>query len=476
MSTPTTLQADYVIVGAGATGLAFADTLLTETAATITLVDRRAHPGGHWNDAYPFVTLHGISASYGVESMVLDSGRIEWTGLNRGLYELPGKAQILAYCERLLHERLLTSGRVRWLPLHDVAADSSATSLVNGQRVSLVAQRRWVDTTLADTQVPATHGPHFEVADGALCLTPTELAQQWRDDSAQRGHVIVGGGKTALDTALWLLQRGVDPDTITWIRPREAWLLNRAHVQPTPAFAERTLRAMVSELEAARDARSLDDLYARLETRGLLLRIDRDVQPTMYRCAIVSEAELTELRRIRNVVRLGRVRAIGRDRIVLDRGEIATAPGQVHVHCSSAGLPRGPAQPMFQGQRIVPQYVRRCSPCFSAAFVAHVEASVQGSDDEKNALCRPVKPPEVPLDWLRMHLQTARNQAQWRRDPALQAWLRQSRLEAFTQAFEAAGRQPTPAWTDAQRRLRELQPVALARMHELLEGAAVAVH
>lgn len=474
MSTDTRLEADYVIVGAGAIGLAFADTLLTETAATMIVVDRRASPGGHWNDAYPFVTLHGASASYGVESMVLHSNHIETTGLNRGLYALPGKAEILAYYERLLHGRLLPSGRVRWLPLHDCASDGSATSLVNGHRVQLVARRRWIDATLADTQVPATHGPGFEVGDGVQCLTPTELASQWRDDAAHRGHVIVGGGKTAMDTALWLLQRGVDPDSITWIRPREAWLLNRANVQPTPDFAERTLQAMVGELEAVRDARSIDELFARLEEQRLLLRIDRDVEPTMYRCAIVSEAELAELRRIRNVVRLGRVRSIGHERIVLDRGEIATAPERVHVHCSSAGLPRGPAQPTFQGQRIVPQYVRRCSPCFSAAFAAHVEAAIEGDDDAKNALCAAVRPPEVPLDWLRMHLQTARNQSQWGRHPQLQTWLRQSRLEAFNQSFEAAGRAPTAAWTEAQRRLREVRAGALTRMQELLDEATAA--
>lgn len=470
MSTETTLEADYVIVGAGAVGLAFADTLLTETTATMIVVDRRATPGGHWNDAYPFVTLHGATAVYGVESMVLHSERIETAGINRGLYELPGKERILAYYRRLLHERLLPSGRVRYLPLHDCASDGSATSLAGGQRLRLAARRRWVDTTLADTQVPATHGPPFEVADGVQCLTPTELAVRWRPEAANRGHVIVGGGKTAMDTVVWLLHNGADPGTIIWIRPRETWLLNRVNAQPTARFAEPTLQAMLGEFESAHDARSLDDLFARLEKRRLLMRMDRDVTPTMFHCAVVSEAELAELRRVRNVVRLGHVRSIGLERIVLDDGEIATNPGRVHVHCSSAGLMRTPAQPMFQGRRIVPQYVRRCSPCFSAAFVAHVEASVEG-DDEKNALCTPVRPPEVPLDWLRMHLLSARNQEQWSRHPQLQAWLRRSRLEAFRLAFEAAEKDPPPGWADAQNRLRELRPGALRRMQELLEEA-----
>jgi cation diffusion facilitator CzcD-associated flavoprotein CzcO len=60
---------DYLIVGAGAVGLAFADTLIDEdTASHITIVDRHARPGGHWNDAYSFVALHQPSATYGVNS------------------------------------------------------------------------------------------------------------------------------------------------------------------------------------------------------------------------------------------------------------------------------------------------------------------------------------------------------------------------------------------------------------------------
>ena len=53
-----TLQADYLVVGTGAMGMAFVDTLLTETDATIVMVDKHGKPGGHWNDAYPFVHLH----------------------------------------------------------------------------------------------------------------------------------------------------------------------------------------------------------------------------------------------------------------------------------------------------------------------------------------------------------------------------------------------------------------------------------
>jgi siroheme synthase (precorrin-2 oxidase/ferrochelatase) len=42
--TERTLEADYVIVGSGAVAMAFADTLLTDTEASIVMVDRRHKP------------------------------------------------------------------------------------------------------------------------------------------------------------------------------------------------------------------------------------------------------------------------------------------------------------------------------------------------------------------------------------------------------------------------------------------------
>lgn len=463
-----TLEADYVITGAGTTALAFADTLLCESTATMVIVDRRAKPGGHWLDAYPFVRLHGAAAVYGVNSQPLGNAAVDSVGLNRGLNELASGAEICAYFDRLMQQRLLPSGRVTYLSRHEVGADGVATSLVNGRRTRLRARRKWVDAARADSQVPATHGPRFRVTDGVRCVTPTELTQL---AEPARGHVIVGGGKTSIDTALWLLEHGADPDTITWVRPRDAWLLNRAHIQPTLPFAHTTLEAIVSELEVARDAPSLQDLFAQLEARRLLLRIDPQVEPAMYRCATVSEAELEQLRRITRVVRLGHVHAIERERIVFAQGELAVSPGHVFVHCSAAGLPRAGLEPVFQGARIVPQYVRRCSPSFSAAFIAHLEATLE-SDEEKNALCRPVRVPEVPLDWLRMHVDSAANQWRWSQQPALQDWLRRSRLDAFMGLFDQVGRQAASQgdvrWAELQQRLRDARAAGIKRMGELL--------
>ena len=91
------LETDYLIVGSGAVGMAFSDILLTETDASIIIVDRYAKPGGHWNHAYPFVCLHQPSQFYGVSSKELSKGRKDRVGLNLGLYDLASGAEVSAY-------------------------------------------------------------------------------------------------------------------------------------------------------------------------------------------------------------------------------------------------------------------------------------------------------------------------------------------------------------------------------------------
>lgn len=462
------LEADYVIVGAGAVGMAFADTLLSDSEASMIVVDRRARPGGHWNDAYPFIRLHAPSAGYGVNSLALGSGRIDPGGLNQGFQELASGPEICAYFERVMRERLLASGRVAYLPSSDLGGDGYATCSLDGARTRVRALKKTVDCTYADTRLPATDPPRFAVSAGMRCVTPGELAAV---NEPCAGYVIIGAGKTAMDTALWLLGQGIDPDAITWIRPRDAWLLNRANVQPGFGFFERTIGGFAAEMEAAREASSIDDLFARLESAALLQRIDTAVVPTMYRCAIVSDAELAQLRRIRRVVRLGRVRAIEPGRIVLEQGTVLASADHVYVHCSADGIPRKPPQPMFQGERIVPQYVRRCSPTFSAALVAHLEARL-ADNAEKNAMCTPVPPPCVPRDWLRMQVDEARNNAVWSKSADVHAWLAGARLNLFSPMIARAVQEPEPVNTAILDRYRAAMKPGLARLACLLAGAA----
>src|SRR5438874_5751554 len=110
----TVIDTDYLVVGAGAAGMAFVDSLVAESDADVGLVDRRHSPGGHWNDAYPFVRLHQPSAFYGVNSRVLGRDAIDEVGRNAGLYERATAGEICDYYDAVLEEHLIPTGQVRF--------------------------------------------------------------------------------------------------------------------------------------------------------------------------------------------------------------------------------------------------------------------------------------------------------------------------------------------------------------------------
>ncbi|MEM7611197.1 MAG: NAD(P)-binding protein [Pseudomonadota bacterium] len=423
------LDTDYLIVGSGAVGMAFADVLLHESDADMVIVDRHHKPGGHWNDAYSFVTLHQPSSFYGVSSKELSKGRKDAVGLNKGLGELATGAEVSAYFDEVMRHQFLPSGRVRYFPMCEYLGDGEFVSLLTGERHRVNARRKTVDATYLKTSVPSTHTPGFSIADGVRFMPLNGLPAL---AAPADGYVVIGGGKTGVDACLWLLENGVDPDTIRWIMPRDAWMLNRRNTQSSPEFFNVAMGAQAAQMEAIAQAESIEDLFDRLEAAGVMVRIDQDVRPKMFHGATVSELELDALRRIKNIVRLGRVSAIESDRIVLDEGEIPTGPGQVHVDCSASAIPNLVMKPVFEGDTITPQTVRSYQPVFSAAFIAHVEAAY---DDEavKQELCQVVPLPNHITDWVHMTAAFMMNQYRWSQDKALRAWLRDNRLDGFSQ-------------------------------------------
>ncbi|MBV9577349.1 MAG: hypothetical protein JO057_02035 [Chloroflexi bacterium] len=157
------------------------------------------------------------------------------------------------------------------------------------------------------------------------------------------------------------------------------------------------------------------------------MRIDPSWPATMYRGTMLSAHELAALRQIADVVRLGRVRRIEPDRIVLERGQTATALDVVHVDCTALGLNDAPATPIFQPGRIVLQQVRQLSPTFNAALVAFVEAH-RTNDADKNLLCPPNPYPTSIQDWPRMVCTSWSAERQWLSEPDIAAWVAATRL------------------------------------------------
>lgn len=437
------IDTDYLVIGSGTAGLAFADTLLAESDAHITIVDRHGKPGGHWNDAYPFVTLHQPSAFYGVNSMELGSGRKDAHGLNAGLYELASGPEISGYFDRVMNHRLLPSGRVSYHPLSNHLGDGLVESLLSGRQTQFNVRRKTVDARYYSPPVPSTHVPRFSVAEGVDLVPPNALPGLWARSQGPQARplpkhfVVLGAGKTAMDACIWLLQSGAEPSSIHWVVPRDSWLINRVTTQNGPEFFHEAIGGQVRQMTALAEATSVEDLFLRLEACGTLLRIDPSRTPTMFHLATVSEREVAELRRIQQVVRLGRVQALEPGRMVLDQGSVPVEPGTLFIDCTASAVEPRPHVPIFQGNQIVLQIVRLPQPAFSAAITAYVEAHYD-SDAEKNRLCGSVPFPHTLADYPKSLMVGMWNQAQWGQDKALRQWVRESRLDGFGKLMSSA--------------------------------------
>ncbi len=455
-----TVETDYLVVGAGAMGMAFTDALIDHADVHVTLVDRRHAAGGHWLDAYPFVQLHQASVFYGVASTVLGRGAVQQSGPEVGLQERARQSEIRAYYDDILHRRFLGSGRVAFLGGTEHRTEGAShlvTSLVSGETVQVDVRRRVVDATYLAPTIPATTPPPFEAAEDVRVAPVNALAGL---TEAPHRYVIVGSGKTATDAIIWLLANGVAPDRIVWVRPRDPWMLNRAVVQPDPVVA---LGLAADTMAAAASARSLDDLFLRLEAAGVVLRIDRDVTPTMAKTPTLASWELDVLRTIEHVVRLGHILRVTSRELVLQQGSVPLEPGSLIVHCAASGLQYPPLVPIWEPDVIRLQTIRAGFPCFNAALAGYVEAT-RDDDRERNRLCPPNTLPDDPASWARMQARSTLATRSFGAEPDIAAWANGC---ALNPARIEPGQRDDPAVKAAAGRLADHAEAGLARMAAL---------
>jgi hypothetical protein len=458
------LDADYLVVGAGAAGMAFTDALTDHADVSVVMVDRRHGVGGHWLDAYPFVRLHQASAFYGVPSTLLGGGRVQSDGPEAGLHERATAPEICAYYDRVLRERMLPSGKVTFYPSCDYLGDGRFVSRLSGERHEVRVRRRVVDARYLSPEIPATTPAPFGVAEGVHVVPVNELA---RLSEAPSQFVVVGAGKTATDACIWLLANGVPPDRICWVRPRDPWMLNRAVVQPDPAVFIGMAADMV---EATAASASPEDLFLRLEEAGIMLRVDRSVTPTMAKTPTLAQWELDQLRTLENVVRLGHVKGVEPTRLVLTDGEVALPRSSLVVHCAAPGLQYRPLVPIWGDEMITVQPIRTGFPCFGAALAGFVEATIEG-DDHKNRLCPPSPYSDTPRDWARMQVLGYRASTSFVSDPGVKEWANRVPLNPARIPPELADSDDLKA---AVARLRAHAGPGMTRMAELAGMAELA--
>eukprot|EP00413_Alexandrium_margalefii_P005668 CAMPEP_0204517758 /NCGR_PEP_ID=MMETSP0661-20131031/3835_1 /ASSEMBLY_ACC=CAM_ASM_000606 /TAXON_ID=109239 /ORGANISM="Alexandrium margalefi, Strain AMGDE01CS-322" /LENGTH=478 /DNA_ID=CAMNT_0051523171 /DNA_START=78 /DNA_END=1514 /DNA_ORIENTATION=- len=425
------LECDYLVIGAGARGLAFVDAVLEESKCVkkkvrIAIVDMRSEPGGHWNDAYRFAKLHHESAHYGVSSKQLEKpGKV---ADDKGAHYAT-QPEIMCYYSDLIDE-FAESGNVEFFPMCTFR-DGRVESLVRPDRVWTIPSKcKIVETAFTRVQVPFARPPPFEVGSGATVVPPNVLPSIVPPPSL---HCVIGAGRTAIDVVLWLLSRGANPSKIKWVMPRDHWFMRREAID-----GKQLLKATVDFCREAVNAKSVAGMVDGLERAGLLCRLDRGRDQTCFHGAAVAEAELAQLRSVTDIVRLGHVRAVHKDHLMFEDGVEHVTPGTLYVDCTSSWIQTA-AEPMpiWQGRRIVLQPVQEIfvgpgefNVATSAALVGVVEVRV-AKDGTKNSMCTAGKHPDTVQDWLRMHVCASRSTGIWT-NPVVCNWLCSSRLSLLS--------------------------------------------
>lgn len=462
------LETDYLVVGAGAMGMAFTDALVDHADVHVTLVDRRHAAGGHWQDAYPFVQLHQASLFYGVASTRLGDGNTQKGGPEDGLQERARRSEIQAYYDDILYRRFLSSGHVSFFGGAEYQTDGPThliTSRVSGETVRVKVRRRVVDATYLSPMIPETTPPPFGVTDDVPIVAINELPKLV--DTPDK-FVIVGAGKTATDGIVWLLKNGVAPERVVWVRPRDPWMLNRSMVQPDPVV---TLGLVADTMTAASDAESPDDLFLRLEAAGVMLRIDTNVVPNMAKTPTLGAWELELLQSVENVVRLGHIKYVTLQEMVLENGSVSLAPGSLIVHCAAAGHRYPPLVPIWGPDKITLQTIRAGFPCFGAALAGYVEAT-RDDDRECNRLCPPNTLPDNPSNWAWMQARGAVAAKRYGAEPDIAAWAGSC---ALNPARIVPARRDDPAVKSAAARLATVAESGLAGLVKLADSARMNV-
>ncbi len=378
----TNITTDYLIIGAGAMGMAFADEMHTQNPnITMTIIDRRANISGHWNNAYSFVGLHQPAAFYGVNSSVLGNGSTD----------LSSKKEILTYYDKVL-KKLENSGKVKFLGRHNYLGDGIVQDLENPDRVlNFKVNKKVVNASYMKVEVPSTSTPKYKIDKGVNLKPLNALPEEY---DKWKNFCVIGNGKTGMDAIVYLVRKGVNPDNIYWITPGDCWLFNRDYVQVGDLSRE-----VLAHAKLLTKAKKADDIFLNMEKRGSIVRINTNTLPTNWRCATISPSELADLRKIKNVINKGYVNRITATDIILTQETIPYEKNTLFVDCTANGLAKLKKEPVFSENLLTLQPVLFCQQVFSAAVIAKLEVT-NISKKNKNKII-PIPHPEKVEDWPR---------------------------------------------------------------------------
>ncbi|SNT29283.1 FAD-dependent oxidoreductase [Rhodococcoides kyotonense] len=189
---------DICIVGAGIAGLnaaAVASQYLSRDQK-IVLVDRRPRSGGMWVDTYPYVRLHQPHPLF-------TAGNIEWT-LDEDRSHLATKSEVLDHfdhCIDVIEQRVSLVEYYGWTVDDHVESESGnrlTAKSISGQRLTIQAQR-----VIKASGLEINPKQPLQVSSSRIhSVSPDYFDFRGHDMRGSRAPIwIVGGGKTAMDTA-----------------------------------------------------------------------------------------------------------------------------------------------------------------------------------------------------------------------------------------------------------------------------------
>ncbi len=179
------IETDYLVIGAGAMGMAFTDTLITESGARR---HDRPRMSAWWTlDTRSCGTTIDITAS---TPRALTTTPLTSSGWNRGLNELAPVGEICAYFDAVLQQQLLPTGRVDYFPM-------SA-----GRRpVPVRRGTEYVSPSIGIVVPPACRSYAVDAASAVLSCTRRRLrrSNELPKLGTRDRYVVVSAGKTGMD-------------------------------------------------------------------------------------------------------------------------------------------------------------------------------------------------------------------------------------------------------------------------------------
>ena len=233
----------------------------------------------------------------------------------------------------------------------------------------------------------------------------------------------MGAGKTGIDAVLFLLENSVDPEHIIWITPNERWLVNRDLIEidvlPT---------SILHDAGKLLQSETYEQLIQAWEKAEMIIRIDPTVHAEKMG-ATVNLEELASLRKVKNVLRQGRVKSIYADRIIFENDHEEKINDHVlYVDCTascrfSATVPKQ----LFEGRNITPHHVRLFADTYSVSAVAAFETRFPDDEERKNKALLPFAHPLTMKDFVGSLKQSALNDMSAMQELGHE-WLRGNRL------------------------------------------------